>query len=217
MIFSVKNSKSEETKKPLMLEEKPLHNSTGKHVSNKEEKKEDKKEDKNSSSYVSFKSNFLSFIFKKIDKKKINELNESRFKLFLPVTLTDQNLLELIENNDSELYSLIKEWNKSLNGNKELINELNVKISNLEGKLKNAKYDSKFQELRKEFVLMNNKNFEASLFNLLIDVANIVLELEKNKKMFTNVLTRGGGTKKRGKKSSLFTRKLRNRKYKSLK
>jgi len=208
MIFSIKNSKSEETKKPLMLEEKPLHNSTGKHVSNKEEKKEDK----NSSNYISFKSNFLSFIFKKIDKKKIDELNESRFKVLLPVTLTDQNLLELIEKNDSELYSLIEEWNKSPNRNRGLISELNVKISSLEGKLKNAKDESKHQELIRVFVEMNNQNFKASLFVLLIEVANIVLELEQNKKLFSNVLPRGGGTKKRGKNSSLFTRKLRNRK-----
>ena len=208
MIFSIKNSKSEETKKPLMLEEKPLHNSTGKHVSNKEEKKEDK----NSSNYISFKSNFLSFIFKKIDKKKIDELNESRFKVLLPVTLTDQNLLELIEKNDSELYSLIEEWNKSPNRNRGLISELNVKISSLEGKLKNAKDESKHQELIKVFIEMNNQNFKASLFILLIEVANIVLELEQNKKLFSNVLPRGGGTKKRGKNSSLFTRKLRNKK-----
>jgi len=208
MIFSVKNSKSEETKKPLMLEEKPLHNSSNKQVSNKVEKKEDK----SSSNYINFKSNFLSFIFKKIDKKKIDELNEGRFKVLLPVTLTDQNLLELIEKNDSELYSLIEEWNKSTNRNRGLISELNVKISNLEGKLKNAKDESKHQELIKAFVEMNNQNFKASLFNLLIEVANIVLELEKNKKLFSNVLTREGGTKKRGKNSSLFTRKLRNRK-----
>jgi len=208
MIFSIKNSKSEETKKPLMLEEKPLHNSTGKHVSNKEEKKEDK----NSSNYISFKSNFLSFIFKKIDKKKIDELNESRFKVLLPVTLTDQNLLEFIEKNDSELYSLIEEWNKSPNRNRGLISELNVKISSLEGKLKNAKDESKHQELIRVFIEMNNQNFKASLFILLIEVANIVLELEQNKKLFSNVLAKGGGTKKRGKNSSLFTRKLRNRK-----
>jgi len=195
-----------------MLEEKPLHNSTGKHVSNKEEKKEEKKEDKNSSNYISFKSNFLSFIFKKIDKKKIDELNESRFKVLLPVTLTDQNLLELIEKNDSELYSLIEEWNKSPNRNRGLISELNVKISSLEGKLKNAKDESKHQELIKVFIEMNNQNFKASLFILLIEVANIVLELEQNKKLFSNVLPRGGGTKKRGKNSSLFTRKLRNKK-----
>uniref|UniRef100_A0A6C0HSX8 Uncharacterized protein n=1 Tax=viral metagenome TaxID=1070528 RepID=A0A6C0HSX8_9ZZZZ len=208
MIFSIKNSKSEETKKPLMLEEKPLHNSTGKHVSNKEEKKEDK----NSSNYISFKSNFLSFIFKKIDKKKIDELNESRFKVLLPVTLTDQNLLDLIEKNDSELYSLIEEWNKSPNRNRGLISELNVKISSLEGKLKNAKDESKHQELIKVFIEMNNQNFKASLFNLLIEVENIVLELEQNKKLFSNVLPRGGGTKKKGKNSSLFTRKLINKK-----
>lgn len=210
MIFSIKNSKSEETKKTLILEEKPLQNSTNKDVSNKG----DKKKDNNSSNYISFKSNFLSFIFKKIDKKKIDELNESRFKVLLPVTLTDQNLLELIEKNDNELYLLIEEWNKSLNKNRGLISQLNVKISNLEGKLKNAKDESKHQELIKVFVEMNNQNFKASLLNLFIEVANIVLNLEE-KKAFTiaNVITKGGGTKKRNRNSSLFTRKLRNMKY----
>jgi len=198
MIFSIKDSKSENTKKKLTLEEKPLKNSgivNTKETSNK----------KNHTIDVVLKSNFLSFIFKKIDKikDKLDKLNE--FKKYLPSLLTEQNLLELIYNKDKDLYKLIEEWNKNLNQNRELIKKLNKKISELEGDIKNAKDEALHQErIKINFEEINKQKFYTLLFSLFLDVANVVLTLESQKKA---VLIRGGTKKRNNKLKREQTRK----------
>jgi len=202
MMFSIKDSKSEKTEKLMKLEEKPLKNSGIMNTTETSNKRERKKE---YNINVVLKSNFLSFIFKKIDevKNKLDKLNE--FKRYLPSLLTEQNLLELIYNKDKDLYKLIEEWNKNLNQNRELIKKLNKKISELEGDIKNAKDEALHQErIKINFEEINKQKFYTLLFSLFLDVANVVLTLESQKKA---VLIRGGTKKRNNKLKREQTRK----------
>jgi len=208
MIFSIKKlkdkkSKDENPTKKLMLEEKPFvksENST---------KKENNKD--NSYDDVNFRSNFLNFILKRIDKKEketlLNDING--YTVFVKSTLSDQNLLDFVKKNENQVYSLIKEWNKDLvNQNVGLIHKLNTKLSNLKGELENTKYQISIHKNntrdRDELI---KEQYKEKLLNLFISITNVLLELEKQKKLIP--IIRGGGTRKKYINKRYNTRKTR--------
>jgi hypothetical protein len=199
MIFSIKESKSDDsTGTQLELEAKPL-------TPTNEEKQLNIPGETKKIHTERLGSFFISDILSKGSniKKQMDQVN----KYSRDEQLFDQNLLEYIKKNDTDLYGLIEDWNEDTqNRNQKLLERMLKQKGKYEGDITAIESTKNTGAIRGDQIKLNRLNYETELKKLYLSVLTRLIESENAK---SEVITgRGGSRKVRRRSRGRWTRRV---------